>query len=90
MPLLATYGDLGGNPDSIFSASKRVASYSLDNIAPAGSVEREFLNAKKSAGDYSLKFLEFQNMIAELYQIINCVAPLDKNVIPCVVPLPVP
>ena len=78
MPLLADYGNLGENPDSIFSASKRVASYSLDNIAPSGSIEREFINAKKSAGDYSLKFLEFQNMILELYQNIELVLELPR------------
>jgi len=68
MPLLADYGNLGENPDSIFSASKRVASYSLDNIAPTGSMDRDYMNAKKSAGDMSLKFLEFKNLVSEIYQ----------------------
>lgn len=80
MPLLATYGDLDGNSDSIFSASKRVASYSLDNIAPAGSTEREYMIAQKSSGSGSLKFLEFQNMVTEVYQNVELVLDLANPV----------
>lgn len=65
--MLPAYGNLANFPDSIFSASKRVARTSLDNIRPPNGVDETYLKEVKSNETLKTNFLHFTNLMADLF-----------------------
>jgi len=65
--MIPAYGNLGNFPDSIFSASKRVAQTSLDNIRPPDGVDETYLRTVKTSRTLKRNFLHFTTLMADLF-----------------------
>jgi hypothetical protein len=65
--MIPAYGNLGNFSDSIFSASKRVAQTSLDNIRPPNGPDETYLREVKSTETLKTNFLHFTTLMADLF-----------------------